>query len=127
MKLVDVSYAKVLVDTTFFPLINRWVCFTLDSVVYDVYVKESNVQHQHSVAVEDDFLPKGNQVQNPTGSGEENKGFECNGFDMEDETMHDRMERDFDDGEQKLVQTMLHNNQDFENMKYCRTDFRWDT
>ena len=45
MKLVDISFAKVLIDTALFTLINRWVCFNLDGVLYNVFVKESNVQH----------------------------------------------------------------------------------
>ena len=31
---------KILLDITWLPVINNWMCFTLDGVVYDVHIKE---------------------------------------------------------------------------------------
>ena len=127
MDMEDLSYARVLVDIALFPLIKRWVCFTLDGTVYDVYVKESNVVHQDIVDVDEHFLIVGNQVQKPTNSKEEDKRSDCMECNMEDEALQAEKKKDIDDREQQLVHSMMHNSQANENVAFYGTEFRWDT
>ena len=126
MNMEDLSCVRVLIDTTVFTLINRWICFNLNGTMYDVFVKESHMQHKDHEASDVQYFLERNNVQMLIDSAKENKEFNSNGCMEEDDTLHGSKEIDVNEGEQQLVQSILHNNQANEVASVWGTKFKWD-
>ena len=107
----DCSVARVLINTAVFSFINRWICFSLDEIIFDVHVKETiglpcdqDSGDKQSILVNDRLK----HINSIAMGGEPNESEED---DRADESSHDRRKKDFGDGEKHLLQSILHSSQ----------------
>ena len=122
----DYSVARVLINTSVFPLINKWICFSLDETVFDVHVRETiDLPCDQGTDDKQSILEK-NKVKSLSTNALEGGGNRRGDDDKEDESSHERKKKNIEDEQKHLMQSILHNGQNVDTIPCLGNCFAWD-
>ena len=108
------------------PLINCWVCFTLNGIVFDPYVKEAQgICLDHCIDGERKLSIRDHASKSISNS-KEVEGDEEGSCSRENELLHEGKKMDVGEGELQLIQSILHNNQNIGNVPCLENSFLWN-